>query len=393
MGKNITLIGICACAFLCQVQAQEQKTEGYQFTELKRMPATDVKSQDRSSTCWAWSGLSFFESEIARLGKDTVSLSPMYIVWHTYNEKADRYVRLHGEMNFSPGGAHYDVQWGIDRYGIVPLDVYTGLNYGEKVHAHAELNSLLRAYADIIVKNPNRKITTAWKDGYQGILRAYLGELPQTFTYKGKEYTPLSFAQMLGLNMADYIQLTSFSHHPYYTSFAIEVPDNWLNGNTYNLPLDEFIAVLDKAVDKGFTFAWAADLSEKGFTNGIAVVPTFDTKEMKDAEITKWVSLPQEDRQRQFIQQPCSEKKITQEMRQQAFDNYQTTDDHGMHIVGKAKDQNGTPYFIVKNSWGKYNKYDGYLYASYPYVAYKTISVMIHKDALSKELKRKLGIE
>lgn len=393
MGKNITLIGICACAFLCQAQAQEQKTEGYQFTELKRMPATDVKSQDRSSTCWAWSGLSFFESEIARLGKDTVSLSPMYIVWHTYNEKADRYVRLHGEMNFSPGGAHYDVQWGIDRYGIVPLDVYTGLNYGEKVHAHAELNSLLRAYADIIVKNPNRKITTAWKDGYQGILRAYLGELPQTFTYKGKEYTPLSFAQMLGLNMADYIQLTSFSHHPYYTSFAIEVPDNWLNGNTYNLPLDEFIAVLDKAVDKGFTFAWAADLSEKGFTNGIAVVPTFDTKEMKDAEITKWVSLPQEDRQRQFIQQPCSEKKITQEMRQQAFDNYQTTDDHGMHIVGKAKDQNGTPYFIVKNSWGKYNKYDGYLYASYPYVAYKTISVMIHKDALSKELKRKLGIE
>ena len=393
MGKNITLIGICACAFLCQVQAQEQKTEGYQFTELKRMPATDVTSQDRSSSGWAWSGLSFFESEIDRLGKDTVSLSPMYIVWHTYNEKADRYVRLHGEMNFSPGGAHYDVQWGIDRYGIVPLDVYTGLNYGEKVHAHAELNSLLRAYADIIVKNPNRKITTAWKDGYQGILRAYLGELPQTFTYKGKEYTPLSFAQMLGLNMADYIQLTSFSHHPYYTSFAIEVPDNWLNGNTYNLPLDEFIAVLDKAVDKGFTFAWAADLSEKGFTNGIAVVPTFDTKEMKDAEITKWVSLPQEDRQRQFIQQPCSEKKITQEMRQQAFDNYQTTDDHGMHIVGKAKDQNGTPYFIVKNSWGKYNKYDGYLYASYPYVAYKTISVMIHKDALSKELKRKLGIE
>ena len=193
--------------------------------------------------------------------------------------------------------------------------------------------------------------------------------------------------------MADYIQLTSFSHHPYYTSFVIEVPDNWLNGNTYNLPLDEFIAVLDKAVDKGFTFAWAADLSEKGFTNGIAVVPTFDTKEMKDAEITKWVSLPQEDRQRQFIQQPCSEKEITQEMRQQAFDNYQTTDDHGMHIVGKAKDQNGTPYFIVKNSWGKYNKYDGYLYASYPYVAYKTISVMIHKDALSKELKRKLGIE
>ena len=392
MGKIITLIGVCACAFLCQVQAQEQKTEGYQFTELKRMPATDVKSQDRSSTCWAWSGLSFFESEIARLGKDTVSLSPMYIVWHTYNEKADRYVRLHGEMNFSPGGAHYDVQWGIDRYGIVPMDVYTGLNYGEKVHAHVELNSLLRAYADIIVKNPNRKITTAWKDGYQGILRAYLGELPQTFTYKGKEYTPLSFAQMLGLNMADYIQLTSFSHHPYYTSFAIEVPDNWLNGNTYNLPLDEFIAVLDKAVDKGFTFAWAADLSEKGFTNGIAVVPTFDTKEMKDAEITKWVSLPQEDRQRQFIQQPCSEKKITQEMRQQAFDNYQTTDDHGMQIMGTAVDQAGNDYYKVKNSWGVRPPYDGYYYFSRPFVAYKTMSVMVNKKAIPAPIRKKMGL-
>lgn len=393
MKKNITLIVACVFAFLCQAQAQEQKAEGYQFTELKRMPATYVKSQDRSSTCWAWSGLSFFESEIARLGKDTVSLSPMYIVWHTYNGKADRYVRLHGAMNFGPGGAHYDVQWVIDHYGIVPLEVYAGLNYGENIHAHGELNSLLRTYADVIVKNPNRKITTAWKNGYQGILDAYLGKLPQNFTYKGKEYTPASFAQMLGLNMADYIQLTSFSHHPYYTSFAIEVPDNWLNGNTYNLPLEEFMDVLDKAIDKGFTFAWAADLSEKGFTNGIAVVPTFDTKEMKDAEITKWLSLPKEEQQRQFIQQPCSEKKITQEMRQQAFDNYQTTDDHGMHIVGKAQDQNGTPYFIVKNSWGKYNQYEGYLYASYPYVAYKTTSVLIHKDALSKELKEKLGIK
>ena len=393
MKKNIVLTFACACVFLYQAQAQEQKEEGYRFTDIKRMPATSGKSQDRSSTCWAGSGISFIESEIARLGKDTVSLSPMYVVWHTYDGKADRYVRLHGAMNFGPGGAHYDVQWAIDRYGIVPLEAYSGLNYGENIHAHGELNSLLRAYADVIVKNPNRKITTAWKKGYQGILDAYLGKLPETFTYKGKEYTPQSFTQMLGLNMADYIQLTSFSHHPFYSQFAIEVPDNWLNGNTYNLPLDEFMDVLDKAIDKGFTFAWATDLSEKGFTNGIAVVPTFDTKEMKDAEITKWLTLPKDEQQRQFIQHPCSEKKITQEMRQEAFDNYQTTDDHGMHIVGKAKDQNGTPYFIVKNSWGKYNKYDGYLYASYPFVAYKTTSVMIHKDALSKELKKKLGID
>lgn len=392
MKKNTISTFICACAFLCQAQAQEAQNEGYRFTDIKRLPATSVKSQDRTSTCWSWSGISFFESEIARLGHDTVSLSPMYVVWHTYDGKADRYVRLHGEMNFAPGGAHYDVQWVIANYGIVPFDNYPGLNYGEDKHVHGELNSLLKSYADVIVRNPNRKISTAWKQGYDGILNAYLGNIPENFTYQGKEYTPQSFTQEIGLNMADYVQLSSFTHHPFYTQFAIEVPDNWLNGNVYNLPLDEFMDVLDKAIDKGYTFAWAADLSEKGFTDGIAVVPTFDTKEMSDAEITKWLELPKDEQQKQFAKHPCSEKKITQENRQQAFDNYQTTDDHGMHVVGKAKDQNGTPYFIVKNSWGKYNKYDGYLYASYPYVAYKTLSVMIHKDALPKELKQKLGI-
>ena len=381
-------------AIPCFLSAQEQQEpEGYKFTDVKRMPATCVKSQDRTSTCWAWSGISFFESEIARLGKDTVSLAPMFVVWHTYDGKGDRYVRMHGETNFPPGGNHYDVQWVIDNYGIVPLDAYPGLNYGENVHVHGELNGLLKAYADVITKNPNRKLSSAWKNGYEGILNAYMGNCPQTFTYKGKVYSPQSFAKDQGLDMKNYIQLTSFTHHPFYSQFALEVPDNWMSGLAYNLPMDEFMQALDYAVENGYTFGWASDLSEKGFTNGVAVVPTFDTKEMNDAEITKWLTLPKEEQQKQFARSPCPEKAITQEMRQEAYDNYQTTDDHGMHVVGKAKDQNGKPYFIVKNSWGKYNKYDGYLYASYPYVAYKTLSVILHKDALPKDIKKKLSIQ
>ena len=366
---------------------------GYNFTTVADLKTTPVKNQQSVGTCWDYAAISFLETELLRKGKPVYDLAELFVAKNAYYEKGLRYVQFHGKTNFSEGGQAHDVLAMIKKYGIVPENVYTGLQYGRDFHIHSEMVAALQGILDAVNKNPNRQITPVWTKGFMRYIEAYLGDAPETFTYEGKEYTPQSFTQMLGLNMADYIQLTSFSHHPFYSQFAIEVPDNWLNGNTYNLPLDEFMDVLDKAIDKGFTFAWATDLSEKGFTNGIAVVPTFDTKEMKDAEITKWLTLPKEEQQRQFIQHPCSEKKITQEMRQEAFDNYQTTDDHGMHIVGKAKDQNGTPYFIVKNSWGKYNKYDGYLYASYPFVAYKTTSVMIHKDALSKELKKKLGID
>lgn len=374
---------------------ENEKEEGYKFTDVVRLPTTSVKSQDRAGTCWSWSTISFLESEIIRMGKDSVNLSPLFVVWNTYDEKANKYVRMHGSMNFGQGGASADVTWAIKNYGIVPLDIYDGLKYGEDVHVHGEIDAILKGYLDAVISNPNKKLSTAWKKGYDGILDAYLGEKPEKFTWKGKEYTPQTFAtQACGLNMDDYISLTSFTHHPFYTQFAVEVPDNWIGEMSYNIPLDELMEVLDKAIDKGYTFSWGSDVSEAGFTRGgLAVVPEVDTKEMSDAEIAKWVAMPKSQQQAELLKKPGKQKEITQELRQKEFDNYLTTDDHGMHVVGKAVDQIGNKYFIVKNSWGKYGDYEGYLYASYPFVAYKTISVMIHKDALPKDLKKKLGIK
>jgi len=378
------------------VQSQtEGKKEGYQFTELKRLPTTSVKSQDRAGTCWSWSAISFLESEIMRMGKDSVSLAPLYIVWNTYNEKAKRYVRMHGHLNFGQGGAFADVLWAIKNYGIVPLTEYSGLNYGDSIHAHGELDAVLKGYVDAIIKNPNKKLSPVWLKGFNAVLDVYLGAKPEKFKYKGKEYTPETFYKnVTGLNMNDYVSLTSFTHHPFYTSFPIEVPDNWIGEYSYNIPINELMAVMDKAIDNGYTFAWATDVSEDGFLRkGIAVVPDIKSVEMADAEIAKWVALPKDKKMEEWLKNPGKELQITQEMRQIAFDNYQTTDDHGMHVIGKATDQFGNKYFIVKNSWGEYGDYKGYLYASYPFVEYKTLNIVIHKDALSKELKKKLGIQ
>lgn len=397
--KKLFLLPFALLAGTIFAHAQQKDTtakkEGYVFTDIKRLPVTNVKSQDRAGTCWAWSMTSFLESEMMRRGKDSVSLSPMFIVWNTYDAKADRYVRLHGSMNFGQGGSGSDVLWAIRERGIVPLETYKGLNYGEDVHVHGEMDKVMKAYLDAVVSNPNRKLSTAWKRGFTGIEDAYLGEVPAKFTWKGKEYTPETFAKdATGLDMDDYVSLTSYTHHPFYTRFAIEVPDNWMNDQSYNIPLDELMSVLDKAIDNGYSFFWGTDVSEAGFSrNGLAVVPVADTKDMTDAEIAKWVKLPKAQQTAQLMKKPGKEKEITQELRQKEYDNYQTTDDHGMHVMGKAVDQLGNKYFIVKNSWGKYGDYEGYLYASYPFVAYKTMNVIIHKDALPKDLRKKLGIK
>ena len=390
---------IFGLSFLANAQdAKSNQPKGYQFTDIKRLPATSVKDQARAGTCWSWSGISFFESEMIRMGKEPIDLSAMYIVRHAYSDKATKFVRLHGSMNFAVGGAFCDVMHVIKNYGIVPMDVYKGLNYGEPNHAFGEIDDVFAGYVNAVIKNSNKKLSTAWKKGFDGILDAYLGEEPEKFEYKGKEYTPRTFAdEVVGLNMDDYVSLTSFTHHPFYSQFAIEVPDNWLWGMSYNLPIDELAQVMSNAIDNGYTFAWASDVSERGFQTsqpGVAVVPTTDTKEMSGAEIAKWEAMPKGNQTPDaFRQGPAPEKEITQEMRQQEFDNYLTTDDHGMHVIGKAKDQNGTVYYIVKNSWNQYNKFGGYFYASEPFMKYKTMNIIVHKNAIPKDIRKKLGIK
>jgi bleomycin hydrolase len=299
-------------------------------------------------------------------------------------------------LNFGAGGAFHDVIYVLKKYGAVPESIYSGLEYGEKQHIHGELDAVLKNYIDAVLKNPNKKLSTSWRDGYEGILDAYLGKLPETFTVNGKKYTTQSYAkEVVGLNPDDYVEITSFTHHPFYSKFIIEIPDNWMWENVYNVPLDEMMSIIKEALKNGYTIGWAADVSEKGFSfkHGVAVVPETEIAEMTGSEKERWESMTQEEREKMLysFEEPLKEKKINQQNRQEAFDNHLTTDDHGMQITGMSKDQNGTVYFKVKNSWNTLNIYDGYLYASESYVRYKTISIMVHKNAIPKEIQKKLG--
>ncbi len=377
---------------------KKEETKGYVFEDEIKLPATPVKNQYRSGTCWSFSGLSFLESEMLRLGKPEVDLSEMFVVWHAYSDKAEKHVRVHGNLNFSAGGAFHDVTNAIREYGIVPESVYDGLNYGEEKHVHGEMDRVLKQHVDAVVENKNRKLTTAWHESIDGTLNSYLGDLPQKFEYEGEQYTPQSFASdFIGLNMDDYVEISSYTHHPFYSKFILEVPDNWSWDEVYNVPVDELSQIIEYALKNDFTVAWAADVSEKGFATsnkGVAVLPAAPGEDMSDAEIAKWEALPQKEKEKELykLDQPVPELVVTQEMRQTAFDNYQTTDDHGMHIVGTAKDQEGDLFYKVKNSWGDYNKYNGYFYASKAYVNYKTMCIMVHKDAIPQNIREKLEL-
>ncbi|GHT03007.1 aminopeptidase [Bacteroidia bacterium] len=389
----IAMAALCLCLPAVAQKKKGTEVDTFAFKTLKEVPITSVKNQASSGTCWSFSGLGLIEAELLRQGKGEQDLSEMFIVWHNYDDKAKKYIRMNGTLNFAAGGAFQDVLDNIKDYGIVPNEAMHGLNYGEESHKHGELDALLAGYVQTIVKNPNKRLSTVWQQGFDGILDAYLGKLPEKFSYNGQDYTPQSYAQSLGIQPADYVSITSFTHHPFYTSFPLEIPDNWRWANSYNVPMDELIRVIDRAIENGHTVAWAADVSEKGFTRkGIAVVPDAKAAQGVGSDQARWLGISQAERDSlaKKLTGPVPEKVITQEMRQEAFDRYETTDDHGMLIYGVAQDQNGTRYYKVKNSWAETTGYQGTWYVSVPFVQYKTTSITIHKDALPPELKNKL---
>lgn len=356
--------------------------KGFELTILHDVEKTAVENQNMSSTCWSYSSNSFFESEMIRLGKEPIDLSEMFIVRQAYLAKADKYVRMHGNFQFAAGGAFHDVAYVGKNFGWMPESVYSGLLPNKELPYHNEMDHMLKAMLGVVVKAPNKELTPVWKNAVTNTIDAYLGQVPEKFEYKGKTYTPKTFVAATGLNLDDYVELGSYTHHPFYEKFIIEIPDNWMLSEIYNLPLEELMQTMRYAIEKGFSIAWGADVSEKGFSwkNGVAIVPENDwnKEEIKTAD--------------SLLQNPVANKTITQEYRQQEFDNYNTQDDHGMHITGLAKDKNNTLYYIVKNSWGESNEAKGFIYVSENYVALKTISIMVHKNAIPLTTKRRLGL-
>lgn len=396
--KKIFTIAIALAAVLpcANAQKKDSKQPEYVFTTVKEIPITPVKDQHRSGTCWAFSTIGFFESEAIRIGniKDTLKypdFSEFFVVSHSYMDRAVKYARLDGNLTFSAGSEADDVLDVIRDYGIVPQEAMTGMQYGTELPVQGELDAVLKAYMEAVVKNPNKTLTTAWANGFKGILDAYLGPWPEKFSVDGKEYTPEEYRDALGINPEDYVTLTSFSHHPFYEKFAIEVCDNWRWDLAYNLPIDEFMEVLDYALENGYSAAWGADVSDPGFNrNGVAQL--IDTKATASAGSDQEHWLGKEEGK------PAPEKVIiekcpTQESRQADFDNKTMTDDHGMQIYGIAKDQNGKKYYMVKNSWGNAGKYEGIWYASEAFVKGQSLDIMINKAALPKDIKKKLGIK
>ena len=379
------------------LQAQDtlrnKKGGNYLFTVKTDIEANEVQNQSRTGTCWSFSALSFIESELIRMGKGKHKLSEMYVVRKAYEDKAERYVRMHGNTNFGQGGAFHDIPYVIEKYGIMPQEAYKGLNYGMDNHNHSEMEAILKGILDAVIANKQGKLTNSWKQAYNAVLDSYLGPVPDNFTYQGESYTAESFAEFLGLDMDDYVVIGSFTHHEFWDDFVLEVPDNWIWEEVYNIPMDDMVNAMKHAISKGYSVAWAADVSEKGFSfrDGLAIVPEDENALKVRGKDNKHFNNAGAEKEGTQFDSPGPEKKITQEMRQEAFDNYQTTDDHGMHFTGMVEDQEGNEYFIVKNSWGtKYNDCDGYFYASIPYVQYKTINFMVHIDALPKALKKKV---
>jgi bleomycin hydrolase len=366
-----------------KVNASDKSKESFKFTDVINLANTSVKNQGSSGTCWSYSGNSFLESEMIRIGKQPVEISQIFTARNAYVEKGKNYVRMHGAVTLGDGGSLHDVTNMLKKYGAVPQEVYTGLNYGTAKNKFAEMAALTEGLLVAAVKNPNGELTPNWIKAYEAVIDSYLGQVPQNFNYKGKNYTPQTFAkEVVGLNADEYVEFSSYSNVPYYTKTMLMVPDNWSFDMIYNVRLNDMTDIIDNALKNGYTVAWATDVSEKSFSwkNGIAYVPTKKVDEMTPEE------------KENMFNGPKPEMEITEEIRQKAFDNYQTTDDHGMHIVGVSKDQDGKEYYIVKNSWGATNDYKGYLYVTKNFIKYKSTALMVNKGAIPAAIAKKMGI-
>ena len=371
--------------------------EGWKFTTVDSVAITPVKDQNRSSTCWAFSTLGFLESEVLRIKGKEVDFSEMFVVSKTMIDRATYCVRLYNEPRFAPGGSAYDVIYCMGHYGLVPQQAMPGIRYGwtknDTLPVHSELDHVAGGYLKGL--SGLKRISPVWRKGLQAIYDTYLGPCPESFEYEGKTYTPQSFVESLGLNPDDYVSITSYTHHPFYTRFALEVPDNGRLDQMYNVPMEDMMRIIDNAISNGYTLAWGADVSEIGFTRkGIGVVPDDDNgADITGSDMAKWVGMSADKKKEELTKKPLPEKTITQQMRQDAYDNWETTDDHGMQIFGTATDQNGKKYYMIKNSWGTMRSdYKGIWYVSEAFMQYKTNDVLVHKNAIPKDLRKKLGL-
>ncbi|MBR6842487.1 MAG: aminopeptidase [Prevotella sp.] len=369
------------------------------FTIIKENPITSVKDQNRSGTCWDYSTISFFESEILKATGKTYDLCESFVANKTYMERAIQVVRYHGDCQFAQGGSAEDVLATMKKHGIVPEGTmpFPGSLYGDSLNNFNEFFGVLEPYVAAISKSSAKKISNAWKTGLQGILDAYLGKCPEKFVYEGKEYTPKTFMASLGINLDDYVSITSYTHHPFYSTFAVEVQDNWRFPLSYNVPMDEMMQIIDNAVEQGYTVAWGGDVSEDGFTRqGLAyAVDSKKTQQsLQGSDMAKWLKMTATKKRSIIDSLGCTVPEIiaTQEMRQERFDNWELTDDHGMLIYGTAKDQNGKEYYMVKNSWGETGEYKGTWYMTKTFIAANTMDFLINKNAIPAEIRKKLGI-
>ncbi len=344
----------------------------YQFTMTSDCHCTAIKNQQNTGTCWSFATSSLFESELMRMGKQDFDLSEMYFVRQNYLDKAQNYLYRQGKTQFGEGGLAHDVVNAFAKAGAVPESVYSGKLPGDYMYDHSEMETALKGMLDALASQ--KRLSAKWRTAVNNILDAYMGPVAETFQIDGKEYTPQSYARSLGIHPEDYVSFSSYTHHPFYRPFVLEIPDNWSNGSFYNLPIDELTAVVENAIEKGYSVAWDGDVSEKGFSArmGMAILPT-------------------DEKRPDLFSKPGEEMKVTQELRQETFANYSTTDDHLMHFTGMAKDQNGVRYFYTKNSWGEISLYDGYLYMSEPYFRLKTVSILVNKKAVPAEIQKKLG--